>query len=221
MARIHDWTRIYWRNSSGDREYFIADDLEEGDVDEETLCIYRNDEGDTVAYRYADEEAEHGKKYEVLFNEEVLEDVELESYQPEALLNEEGEIAEEESYPAVAAFGTRALAREFSTQWRQQKGSPEALGYVVEPEEVEADEFSIGDLEKEELEAMDYDDVTELAGVVGVKRNQSHDALSSQLSGQEEPEMKNGGEQEEEQEDEQDEAEGESDEEQDEEEVEA
>lgn len=95
MARLNDWNRKYWRNASGEREY-NPDDIEVEDV---TLAVYENSNGDTIEYRHpAEEEAEH--KYEVLLNGELVEDIIL-----------EGENFDEEEFEELT-FGTRRSARE-------------------------------------------------------------------------------------------------------------
>jgi len=48
--KIHDWTRAYWINSSGEREY----DPSSIEPEENVLCIYENDHGDRVAYALTD-----------------------------------------------------------------------------------------------------------------------------------------------------------------------
>jgi len=173
MAKIHDWSRVYWRNASGEREYFMEDDLDEDSVADETRCIYRNEEGDEVAYRVADPEAEHGQKYEVTFNGEVVEGVSF----PEGSrwLKED---TEREADVELAAFGTRADAREFSAAWREDFGSPDALGYVT--------------YDEDELLEMDYDEVVDVAQDIGIRGNQSHEDLAAQIAGEEDRQLTNG-----------------------------
>lgn len=174
MAKIHDWNRVYWRNASGDREYFMGDDLEEGDVPEAVRCMYRNEHGDTVAYRLADEEAEHGQKYEVTLNGEVISGVEFTDAGADRWVDadeEDGRNAEVE----IAAFSTRGDSREFAAAWRDEFGSPEDLGYVQ--------------YEEDELLELDYDEVVEIAQEQGIKSNQSHEELAAQISGEEEPDL--------------------------------
>lgn len=167
MAKIHDWSRVYWRNASGDREFFLADDLNEDNVPDEVRAMYRNDHGDEVAYRLADEEAEHGLKYEVTFNGEVIRDVTIDAWE-----------GDEDREPEVelAAFGTRADARKFASEWRKAYGSPEDLGYV----EYDEDEL---------LNEMDYDEVVEIAQDLGIRADQSHEDLAAQIAGEEEPKL--------------------------------
>lgn len=169
MAKIHDWVRIYWRNASGDREYFMEDDLTEDDVAESVRCIYQNEHGDTVAYRIADEDADHEHKYEVTFNGGVIEDYSLEGWEGDEDREAEGELA---------AFDTRGTAREFAAQWRREHGSPEDLGYPQ--------------YERDELEEMDYqDELRPLAQEHGIRADQSQEDLVAQLSGEEPAQLKN------------------------------
>lgn len=175
MAKIHDWSRVYWNNASGDREYDpqnISDDLPDS-----VKCVYQNEAGDQVDYRLADDEAEHGRKYEVRFNRDLITDVEFP--QDSRWFHAEEELEEDdEQRPAeleVAAFDTRAEAREFSAAWREDFGSPEDLGYV---------DYS----EEELLEEYEYDEVREIAADLGIRGNQSHEDLAAQISGEEEPE---------------------------------
>lgn len=176
MSKIHDWARIYWRNASGEREFFLADDLSEEDVGENVRCVYRNEHGDEVAYRVADPEAEHGEKYEVTFNGEVISDVVLEGWErPDADEDDEEEDELEPGEVELAAFSTRGAAREFSAQWRREYGSPEALGYSQH--------------EEDELLEMEYDEVVEIAQEMGIRSNQSHEDLAAQIAGEAEPEL--------------------------------
>lgn len=189
MVKIHDWNRIYWRNASGGREFFnrtSTDDLDEDQqeqydevVGERDRALYENENGDLVGYRVADEEAEHGQKYEVFFEQgdtgerSVIGDVTFEE-DPQGWIDEE---QERDAEVELAAFGTRGDARKFTAAWRAEFGSPEDLGYV----QFDADELP-----------EDYDELQDLAGEYGIKQSQSGDDLRAQLTGEEEPEFVNG-----------------------------
>lgn len=176
MAKIHDWSRRYWNNASGTREYDpddISDEMPEG-----VMCVYVNDHGDTVDYRLADDEAEHDQKYEVRLNGELITDVEFPE-DSDWFHDEEDLEEDDEQRPGeleAATFGTRAEAREFSAAYREDFLSPEQMGYV---------DYS----EDELLEDMEYDEVQEIAADMGIKRNQSHEDLAAQIAGNDEPEL--------------------------------
>ncbi len=104
MSRIHDWSRVYWRNRDRSREY-LADDEYEDLVEDQDLSIHRNSNGELVKIRKLeapdDEDAEGPEhSYEVLLNGELVEDVTL-----------DGENFDEEQFD-VLGFSTRGTARE-------------------------------------------------------------------------------------------------------------
>lgn len=183
MAKVHDWNRVYWTNASGSREYNEFD----GEVPETVRAVYENDHGDTVDYRLADEDAEHGQKYEVRFaengdleNAQLIEGVEFSEDESNAdmgwfAVDEESD-EELEDFLTVeqAVFGTRAAAREFSRAWRELRGAPEDLGYV--------------DYDEQEILDMEYSEAQEIASELGIKQSQSHEELAAQISGEAEPE---------------------------------
>lgn len=55
MAKIADWSRVYWNNSKGTREF---DSDGQYNPPENVMCIYENDHGDQVAYRLTDRREE-------------------------------------------------------------------------------------------------------------------------------------------------------------------
>lgn len=54
MAKIHDWNRVYWINSRGEREY----DPEGLNPDDNVLCVYENEHDDQVAYVLTDRDGQ-------------------------------------------------------------------------------------------------------------------------------------------------------------------
>lgn len=114
MPKVQDWSRRYWRNASGERVY----DPDEINPTEEVLCLYENDIGEQVGYRFATDQDDVEGEYVVIRDGEVVRDVELEGP------NFEGEFD-------VLAFDTRAEAREACRDYR------EILKAVPSAEEIE------------------------------------------------------------------------------------
>lgn len=126
MPRIHDWTRVYWRNASGERVY----DPEDINPPEEVLALYENGAGERVGYRYATDQDDvpEGNEYVVIYDGEIVRDIELEGEK----------FAEDEKFE-VLAFGTRRRAREAST----------ALRSMMEP--VPSDREELAEMDWDEL----------------------------------------------------------------------
>lgn len=102
MSKIHDWERRYWRNKSGEREH----NPQGLDVPEELLSLHENGRGETVGYRYADED-EPGE-YAVEYNGEVPEEITL-----------SGENFDDEEFETLH-FDTRRTAREAASDLMRQ-----------------------------------------------------------------------------------------------------
>lgn len=208
MAKLHDWSRIYWRNASGSREFFqrtAVDELDEDEqeeyeavVDELDRALYQNENGDIVGYRVADapepevpEDADeedpepqmpddwHGKKYEVFFQ---WNDSDERAVIDNVEFQEDPQdwVSEEDERPQTVDLAA------FDTRGEARKFTAAWRAEFGSPEDLGYIQF-----EEDELPE-DYDELSDLAKQVGVKSNQSEEDLRAQLAGDEEPNFVNG-----------------------------
>lgn len=211
MAKLHDWNRMYWRNSSGSREFYDrtgVDDLDDeqqagydGVVQEEDRALYQNENGDVVGYRVAqapegvgDDDGEEAEEGEEEADEPEWHGKKYEVFFQPGGSDERSVIRDVEFQDDPQGWVDEEAEREaevplaaFDTRGDARKFSAAWRAEFGSPEDLGYFNFDADELPEE------FQELRSMATEHGIRGDQSEEALREQLTGDAEPEFSNGG----------------------------